>query len=196
MRSPTSALLGRRSSEISSGGLPAMPRLVALARSAAPSSASARWSHGTTFTTGPTASAISFALSSVRLATRISFAPCAARLAITARAAPPAPSTTMGPLSGRHFGSASRRLWMNPLPSLLNPVSVPSFSTTTVLTAPILRARSSTRSSSGKIACLCGVVTLQPRRPSAAMPRTAASSFSGGTGKSTYRPGMPYCASQ
>ena len=28
------------------------------------------------------------------------------------------------------------------------------------------------------------------------MPRTAASSFSGGTGNSTYRPGMPYCASQ
>ena len=165
--------------------MPAMPRLVALARSAMSSSASSRWSHGSTFTTGPTASAISCALSSVRLATRISFAPCAARLATTARAAPPAPSTTIGPLSGRHCGSASRRLWMKPLPSLLNPVSVPSFSTTTVLTAPILRARSSTRSSSGKIACLCGVVTLQPRRPSAAMPRTAVSSFSGGTGNST-----------
>ncbi len=51
---------------------------------------------------------------------------------------------------------------MKPLPSLLKPVSVPSFSTTTVLTAPIFRARSSTRSSNGKIACLWGVaVTLQ-----------------------------------
>ena len=196
MRSPTSAPLGSRSSDISSGGLPAMPRLVALARSAAPSSASARWSHGTTFTTGPTASAISFALSSVRLATRISFAPCAARLAITARAAPPAPSTTMGPLSGRHFGSASRRLWMNPLPSLLNPVSVPSFSTTTVLTAPMRRASSSTRSSSGMTACLCGVVTLQPRKPRTASPGSAIDNFSEGTGSSTYLPAILCSSSQ
>ena len=191
MRSPTTARFGSRSSEISSGGLPADPRLVAFASIATPSSASSRCSHGTTFTTGPTASAISLAFSIVRFATRISFAPCAARLATTARAAPPAPSTKRGPLSGLHFGSTSRRLWMKPLPSLLKPVSVPSFSTTSVLTAPILRARSSTRSSSGKIACLCGVVTLQPRRPSAAMPRTADSSFSGGTGNRRYRPGMP-----
>ena len=52
---------------MSSAGLPAMPRLVALASSATPSSASARSSQGTTLTTGPTASAISCALSSVRL---------------------------------------------------------------------------------------------------------------------------------
>ena len=77
-----------------------MPRLVALARSAIPSSASSRLSHGSTFTTGPTASAISCAFSRVRLARRISFAPCAARLATTARAAPPAPSTTIGAAVG------------------------------------------------------------------------------------------------
>ena len=61
-------------------------------------------SHGNTFTTAPTACAMSSACCGVRLSSRISRAPASARVATTARAAPPAPSTTMGPASARQSG--------------------------------------------------------------------------------------------
>ena len=158
---------------MSSGPLPVMPRLVALASIAMPSSASSRCvpRHDLDHACPPQ-SAISCALSA-RAIGHANLA-CALRREARhdrARRTAGAQHERSARVSGRHVGSASRRLWMKPLPSLLKPVSVPSGSTTTVFTAPMRRARSSTRSSSGKIACLCGVVTLQPRRPSA--PRSA-----------------------
>jgi hypothetical protein len=53
-------------------------------------------------------------------------------------------------------------------------VSRPS-SLTIVFTAPIAAASSWTRSSSGSTASLCGMVTPQPRIPSARIAATAAS---------------------
>jgi len=71
------------------------------------------------------------------------------------------------------------------LPSLLKPRRLPSASTTIVFTAPMRAAVGSTWSSNRITASLCGVVTLQPRNPSAASPRSAAGSRSGSTLQST-----------
>ena len=136
-------------------------------------------------TSGPNSAAIACAFSAVRLAIRISRAPFSRSATTTARDDPPAPSSRIGPWSARQSGLASRRLWTKPLPSLLKPESVPSASTTMVLTAPIRRAVSLTRCSNGIAVCLCGIVTLQPRKPRAANPGSAFLSRSGLTASGT-----------
>ena len=65
---------------------------------------------------------------------------------------------------------------------MFDPTSRPS-QRVTVLTAPIVRAVSSTSSSSSITACLWGIETATCRRPSARTPPSAEASCSGGTSK-------------
>ena len=130
--------------------------------------------------TGVKATPRSTAVSRVRLTSRSSGTPASIRLATTARAAPPAPSTTTGPVSAIQCGALYFNASRNPNASVLRPSSVPSGCFTTVFTAPMRRATASMRSRKGMISILCGSVRLQPRalgverRKSASVPSAAA----------------------
>ena len=84
---------------------------------------------------------------------------------MTARAAPPAPSTSAARTArSQPDPSAWSRLAMKPITSVLSPWMRPS-STQSVLTAWSRRARSVSASASWNAACLCGMVMLPPRNP-------------------------------
>ena len=162
-----------------------MPWVVVLTSRLTPAMASLRSAHGTTLTRSPTASASAWARSRVRLVMRSSGTPSSSRATTMARAAPPAPRTKAGPALPRQVGSASRRLWIYPAPSLFMPSRRPSACTTMVLMAATRRAAGCSSSMKRMAFTLCGTVTLQPAKPRADRPRMAASSRSGGTGSCT-----------
>ena len=110
----TSARIGSASSGRSSGASPTMPWLVVLTRIAAPSSACARPSHGTTRIGPPNSAAKASARPWLRLISVISGAPSSRSPARMAREAPPAPITTAGPALKRRSGARSRRLAVKP----------------------------------------------------------------------------------
>ena len=183
--SVTTAVRGRVSSASTRGGWPRMPRLVVLTRSAAPFRAADRSAHSTAWTGAPKSLASARARSGVRLSRRTSGAPASSKATATARAAPPAPSTTAGPASACQPSPLSESAEMNPKPSVLSPDSVPSGSTTTVLTAPIRSAAGDSLSTSATAAFLCGMVRLAPAKPSAGSASSACSRRSGSTGRGT-----------
>ena len=98
----------------------------------------------------------------------------------TARAAPPAPSTTARLPAGTTPCSANPA--RNPTTSVLCPIRVPSVCTTTVFTARIRRASSLSASISSMISVLNGIVTLNPTTPASRSPYTAEESAPGRTG--------------
>ncbi len=73
-------------------------------------------------------------------------------------ATPPVPSSRTFPLSGRFAAESAR---VNPIPSVVYPIAFPPCRAT-VLTLPNAAASPLTLFSSGRIACLCGIVTLKP----------------------------------
>ena len=87
-----------------------MPWLVVLISIAAPASAFARSSHGTTWI-GPPSSRASVSRARARAVDQADLARALVdQLTSIARAPPPAPITTIGPASARHSGFASRML--------------------------------------------------------------------------------------
>ncbi len=64
---------------------------------------------------------------------------------------------------------------------MLSATIAPS-SNVSVFAAPIARAASDARSASASAACLCGIVTLTPRKPAAGSARTVSANSSGGSG--------------
>ena len=59
----------------------------------------------------------------------------------------------------------------------------PSGVKVSVFAAPISRASSVALLASCSAACLCGIVTLAPRKPAAGSARTVSANSSGGTGR-------------
>ena len=149
-------------------GLPVMPSEVVLTTVAASSSMFPAWTHSWTMTLAPKSGRRASARGRVRLARRISGTPTSIRAAMTARAAPPAPSTTAGPAAGAQCGAFWRRLAMKPEPSVLSAWILPSLRKISVLAAPISAARSVTISASCRMASLCGMVTFSRRSPARA----------------------------
>ena len=78
--------------------------------------------------------------------------------------------TTIGPASARQEGCCCRTFCTKPKASLLVPASDPSALTMTQLMAPMRRATASTSSTIVSARCLCGIVMLQPEKPSGARP--------------------------
>ena len=113
--------------------------------------------------------ASSCARADVRLTTRMSPTPRAFSACMTARAAPPAPSTTARRRSPSP--ARARRDWRQSRARRCCRHAASPSSNHSVLTAPIASAASSRRSTSAKAASLCGMVTLPPRSRS---PRSVA----------------------
>jgi len=104
--------------------------------------------------------------------------PRSIRANTTARAAPPAPSTSASSAASQPAAQASR-LARKPSTSVLvernSPLSIQS-----VLAAPTARARAS-GNDSASARSLCGMVTLAPTKPCADSRRTKSEKPSGGT---------------
>jgi hypothetical protein len=63
---------------------------------------------------------------------------------------------------------------------------MPRGSKVSVLAAPIARAAALASSATASAACLCGIVTLTPRKPAAGSARTVSANSSGGSGSARY----------
>ena len=93
-----------------------------------------------------------------------------------ARPAPPAPSTsadrpsTRSPIAAIRPGASVLSAWIRPS------------SKVSVFAAPIACAATVIWSASASAACLCGIVTLTPRKPAAGSARTVSANSSGGSG--------------
>ena len=123
-------------------------------------------------------------LTRLRTPTLTCATPARKRPQSTARAAPPAPRTTA--CAPRRETPHAVKPAKNPAASVLYPVRHPSAPTTTVLTAPMRRASSSSASSNAIISVLNGIVTLNPQNPASRSPGTALRRESFFTGSATY----------
>ena len=135
------------------------PTLVAFTSRSAARTACAKAGPSKGTASAPNASARAAARAKVRFATRTR-APACTRAYTTARAAPPAPSTTAH--IPRAVTPAASRARANPGASVLCPMRRPA-SFTIVFTAPIAWASGLTASRYGMTATLWGTVTFTPR---------------------------------
>ncbi|MEA2227822.1 MAG: hypothetical protein QOH46_3667 [Solirubrobacteraceae bacterium] len=106
-------------------------------------------------------------------------APAARSAWTTARALPPAPSTSA--LRGSGSPSASSV----PGASVLSARIAPASPKVSVLAAPIARASSDASVEIASAASLCGIVTFTPAKPALASPPTVSANASGVTGTSS-----------
>ena len=105
-------------------------------------------------------------------------APVRRKAYATARALPPAPSTSA--LRGAGSPSASSRPGASVLSARIWPSPGPNVS---VFAAPMARASAEASVASASAASLCGTVTLTPWKPAAGSPRTRSAKPSGATGR-------------
>ena len=103
-------------------------------------------------------------------------APACVSAQTTARALPPAPSTSAD-------AGVAPSAAMSPGASVFSAAIEPSSPKLSVFAAPISRAASEALVASASAACLCGIVTFAPRKPAAPSADTVSSKTGAATGR-------------